>query len=412
MNGLFRKTALALAAAGCFGTGAANAAEVDTKGGIKVKSDDGQFVGEFNGRMHYDIYGFSNDGNIRNDNGDDFRRLRLSGKGTMYGVYEGKIEIDFRTNRANGESSNVVMRDVWLSYSGFELGKLTAGHQKVPMGLDELTSSNYIWFIERAAPVSLITDGAHRRGLQFSGQRGNWTYAVMGYDSNNRNAADTDSGATERNGSAGFGYGGRLTWTPLKDKAQVLHLGLSAAKEEAENLSDRTTRYEANLADSVLVADFLAAPDDGDDLTKYGIEAAYVSGPFSMQAEYLNAKVSSDAAGDPEFGGYYVAASYFLTGESRPYRASNGTFDRIKPNGKNGAWEVLARYSTVDGEVDTRDDNEISNITLGLNYYINPQIRLMANIMQADVDANGAGAAAARREGEPRTLAFRAQFDF
>jgi phosphate-selective porin OprO/OprP len=408
MNGLFRKTSLALAMAATFGIGVAQAAEVSTNGGIKVKSDDGQFVGQLKGRMHYDTYLFEDDGNIDNDNGDDFRRLRLSAESTMYGIYEGKIEVDFRNGRSTkGETTSTVLRDVWLAYSGFEAGKITLGHMKVPMGLDELTSSNYIWFIERAAPVALVTDDAHRRGLQFSGQRENWTYALMGYDANNR----VSTGAASDT-SAAFGLGGRVTWSPIKDKTQVLHLGLSAAQEkDVEGFDDRKSRYENNLADEVRVADFLAKAIDGDDLTKYGVEAAYVNGPFSTQAEYIQADLDSSTAGDPKYGGYYVAASYFLTGEQRPYKASNGTFDRIKPNGKNGAWEVLARYSNTEGEVDTKVDTEIKKTTLGVNYYLNPQIRLMANVSQADVDALNATAATAVN-GKPKALAFRVQFDF
>ncbi|MGH8453656.1 MAG: porin, partial [Nevskiales bacterium] len=174
------------------------------------------------------------------------------------------------------------------------------------------------------------------------------------------------------------------------------------------------TRYEANLADEETIVDVPNAAGlptgstglvDVDDITRYGVEAAYSTGPLSLQTEYLQAQVKSELAGDPEFGGYYVMASYFLTGESRPYRASNGTFDRIKPTGNNGAWEVAARYSNLEGESDTLVKREIKNMTLGLNYYINPQMRIMANLIKSDIDAGA-------RQGEPKTLAFRVQYDF
>jgi phosphate-selective porin OprO/OprP len=406
MNGLFKRSALTLAVAACFGTGAAMAAEVDTKGGIKVKSDDGQFVGELKGRMHLDAYAFEDDGSIKNEGGTDFRRLRLTGESTLYGVYKGKIEIDFRTNRNAGDASSVVVRDAYLTRTGLGPGDLTVGQLKVPMGLEELTSSNYITFIERSLPVSAVAP-THRRGIAYSGTRENLGYAVMAYGEGVRDNAT--------NVSEGVGLGGRITYTPLKDKTQVLHLGLSAANEfDVERFQDVRTRYEANLADEVTIVDVPNAPGlpagstglvDVDSIKRYGVEAAYVSGPLSLQAEYLQAKVESALAGDPEFGGYYVMASYFLTGESRPYRASNGTFDRIKPNSKSGAWEVAARLSNLDGESDTLAKREIENVTLGVNYYLNPQMRIMANLIKSDVDAGAS-------QGDPKTLAFRVQYDF
>ena len=34
---------------------------------------------------------------------------------------------------------------------------------------------------------------------------------------------------------------------------------------------------------------------------------------------------------DPDFSSWYVFGSGFLTGEHRPYKASSGTFSRVKP---------------------------------------------------------------------------------
>lgn len=405
MNSIFKKTAIAAAFAGSFG--AVNAAEVDTKGGIKVKSDDGQFVGEFGGRMHMDAYLFENDDNAAasdNDNDIFFRRLRLNAKGTMYGVWEGMIQIDFRNDNTQGSSDRVDtrLRDAYLAYSGFEFGKIAVGHLKIPMGLEELTSSNYLLFIERPAPLNLVTAGAYRQGVQVTGQTGNISWQTMGYDANNRVAA----GANDT--GAGLGLAGRVTWSPIKDKTQVLHLGLSAAKElDVQGLNDQSSNYEMAVADTVTPVDFLAPAVDDDELVKTGLEAAYVAGPLTLISEYFNSSVDSETAGDPDFGGYYIAASYFLTGESRPYRASNGTFDRIRPIDKAGAWEVLARFSSTEGEVETRDKREIENIVLGVNYYFNPQVRWMLNLISSDIKLDNT-----TDDITQKALVTRIQFDF
>jgi phosphate-selective porin OprO/OprP len=404
MNGLFKKTALALAAASICAAGTASGDEASTKGGIKVKSDDGQFVGEFGGRLHVDAYAFSDDGDIENESGTDFRRLRLQGKATMYGQYEGFIQIDFGTGRSSGTGSSTTVKDAYLAYSGLGPGKLYVGQVKVPMGLEELTSSNYITFIERSSAINAVAP-THKRGVAYHGSTGNMTYAGMLYGQGVKNSGAVDN--------EGFGAGGRLTWTPIKDKTKVLHLGASAANEfNVEGFGDVSTRYEANLADSQTVLDFPATLTDAEDLTRYGLEGAFVSGPLSLQAEYLNAQADSVTGGDPEVGGFYVMGSYFLTGETRPYKASAGVFDRVKPNGKGGAWEVALRYSELEGESDVVSVGlgEANNTTLGLNWYANPQVRFMLNLMKADIDVLSAGGT--RTRGEPETIALRAQFDF
>jgi phosphate-selective porin OprO/OprP len=62
-----------------------------------------------------------------------------------------------------------------------------------------------------------------------------------------------------------------------------------------------------------------------------GAEAAGVIGPFSLQSEFIYSTLDTEFMGDADLYGWYVFASYFLTGESRPYKTSNGTFDRIRP---------------------------------------------------------------------------------
>jgi phosphate-selective porin OprO and OprP len=412
MNNLFKKTAIALAIASGFGTSAVMADEASTKGGIKVKSDDGQFVGQIGGRMHLDVNEFSNDGTTSNESGTDFRRLRLEAKGTMFGVWEGKIQMDFGTGRSSGISSSTTVKDAYLAYTGWGPGTTYFGQTKVPMGLDELTSSNSITFMERAMVMDAVAPN-HRRGVQYAGSTGNSSYQAMVYAGDDRLNNDAATATVDTSASAGLA--GRWTFTPIKDKTQVLHLGISGAKEEGgEAFNDVSTRYEARLAEPVKVLDVPGATNainDADGITRLGLEAAYVTGPFSVQAEYLKASVDSALAGDPEVSGHYVALSYFLTGETRPYKASAGVFDRVKPEAKSGAWEATLRHSSLKGESDlvTVLTGEVDNITAGLTYYANPQVRFMFNLSQADLDDTAAGAAV---NGSPRTIAARAQFDF
>ena len=94
--------------------------------------------------------------------------------------------------------------------------------------------------------------------------------------------------------------------------------------------------------------------------------------------------------------GYYVQGSYFLTGEHRNYKTSTGLFSRVKPKanfssrlGQLGAWEVTLRYSSLDLTDNPVNGGELDDITAGLNWHLNPNIRLMFNYIRADKEDVG-----------------------
>jgi phosphate-selective porin OprO and OprP len=56
-----------------------------------------------------------------------------------------------------------------------------------------------------------------------------------------------------------------------------------------------------------------------------------------------------------KFQGGYAEATYVLTGETRPYKSASASYGGIEPanpfsltGGGWGAWEIAARYSTID----------------------------------------------------------------
>ncbi|WWL44064.1 porin [Pseudomonas parakoreensis] len=72
-----------------------------------------------------------------------------------------------------------------------------------------------------------------------------------------------------------------------------------------------------------------------------GLEGAWATGPFSVQAEYLRRKLKADQANnDMKASGYYAQMAYTLTGEPRIYKLDGAKFDTIKPENKElGAWK-------------------------------------------------------------------------
>jgi phosphate-selective porin OprO/OprP len=110
---------------------------------------------------------------------------------------------------------------------------------------------------------------------------------------------------------------------------------------------------------------------------------------------------------------FYVQSGYFLTGEKRPYSRQNAVFGRVKPLqdfgcGGSGAWEATARYSYANFNRFQNGvfGNELSNVTLGLNWYLNQYTKFQFNWIHSLVNS-GAGLYS-----ESDIFAVRAQLDF
>ena len=179
---------------------------------------------------------------------------------------------------------------------------------------------------------------------------------------------------------------GRVVFRPyLEDGVNRLaHLGLSISLREAEGGAyGAASRGGVHLLDGAIVGGAIAA-DDG--LTLIGIEGAIQEGPISGQFEFVQADGDDDSVSS-----FYLQGGYFLTGESRGYKASSGAWDRVKPNtpygnNGNGAWEVAARLGSIDLS-EAAADNEATTIALALNWYLTNYTRIGFDIYTADSDA-------------------------
>ena len=87
---------------------------------------------------------------------------------------------------------------------------------------------------------------------------------------------------------------------------------------------------------------------------------------------------------DLKWDGAYVLGSWFATGESRRYSVKRGTFLSIRPIHKFGAIEFAARWSFLDLNDEGLNGGEEQNVTLGVNWYLNRNVRLMFNTVFVD----------------------------
>lgn len=268
----------------------------------------------------------------------ELRRARLGVEGTIPGGFGYKFEADFADN-------NVELADAILTYDFTKGATLAIGHHNNFQSLEELTSSRFTSFMERAA----FTDAFNferRVGISATFARGAviasaglFTDGVSDLTNDDNNALSAD---------------GRLVFAPKLGKTQ-LHLGGSAHFRDNRDLAEigTTTRYRQRPMIHSTDTRFLATPTlMVEKETSYGLEAAAIHGPFHAAAEahWLKADRLGDLPSLGFFGGY-AEVGYFLTGETRGYKS--GVFDRTKvrnpvTDGGAGAFQINLRYDYLD----------------------------------------------------------------
>ena len=306
----------------------------------------------------------------------EFRRARLYMSGDIYKDFFFKAQYDF----AGGDAD---FKDVYLGMKNIPyLGAFKIGHFKEPFSLEELTSSKYITFMERGLPN--VFAPSRNWGAEFSNtlfnKRATWAAGIF----------RPSDGYGNYSGS-GWNFTGRLTALPwYEDKGEkLLHIGTAWTVHDPRG----TVRYRQRPEDHLSPRYVDTGTFQIDYASLFNVELALVYGPFSLQSEFIQGWVdqSHNNSSHTCFPSFYAYASYFLTGEHRKYKTSKGCFSRVKPK-KNfsikdktwGAWELGVRYSYLDLEDKNIEGGIMQDITAGVNWHWNPNMRVMGNYVHSN----------------------------
>ncbi|MDA1273242.1 MAG: porin [Verrucomicrobia bacterium] len=380
------------------------------KNGLGFESADGKTLkGKIGGRIQFDMAAFDQDASLKGIAGDaasasEFRRVRIYTSGDLnLGVpvfY--KTQIDFA-------GSDFKFADVYVGLKEIPyLGVLQLGQRYEPFSLEQLTSDNYTTFMERAAPIEAFSParnvGAMVHNEMFDG-RATWALGIFSDDKNDRGDGDSFDSGTH--------VTGRITALPWKDESsngrRYWHVGAGGSVVDPENDTVRfRARPEAHLAPPYVdTKDFGATA-----LYLSNVESLWTFGSVSLQAEYFRAWVNAVSGLDPGFDGFYVFGSWFLTGEHRPYVASEGIVGRVQPlrnfsfrGGGFGALEFALRYSRLNLDDESVTGGRLADYTAGLNWHLNPNARAMLNYIFSDVDRGNS-------DGRGHSIQTRFQVDF
>jgi phosphate-selective porin OprO/OprP len=365
-----------------------NSTKVETKGGIKVTSADKNFEASLGGRIHFDAYAFDSDIAATTDT-TEFRRARLTLAGKAWG-WEYKMEQDF----AAGTNLDGI-RDLYVARNMLG-GKVTIGHFKPYRSMEELTSSNDILMMERptTSATGIYNGRQFQQGVGYLKAGSNFTVGLSAFNMRSAPTARTE----------GVGFSGRVTWAPINDGTSALHFGGSYSHENLNKATPNATavsHYGGRRGPSLTIATTTAAVGTNDSqVDTFGLEAAYMNGPFFVQSEYARGSYGQANGSSQDVDAFYVQGSWMLNGGTKVYKGATGVFGSPAVAGK-GLWELTARWDTM--ENNDLLDTETTSTILGVNYYINPNMRVMLNWTQGENDKTG---------DEPSQIALRTQFAF
>lgn len=393
------------------------------------------------GRLHYDTGYIDTPGAYANNRNLGFnsrvRRVRLGAEGTMPGGFGYKIEGDFA-------NASVGFGDVLVSWQPKSKDMIVrVGNFETLDGLDQISSSNYITFLERAQMNDAFIN-TRRLGA---------AVAALGKDESYRLEAGLFAahGIDTSVDNDGWIGAARAVYAPRLGNGR-LHLALNYQHRDFQSNNAGAASASVNAPSVNQLARYRARPflqttdvrfvdtgsfaAKGDDII--GLELAAIYPKIYVAGEAQWNRVRTYRPGDiatgldafanasqvapstnPSFFGGYAEIGYFLTGETRGYKDNIwGRTKVLNPlsKGGSGAWQIAARFDYLDLNSDALQNARVNNfstgvaatapdaarlarggtqtgIILGLNWYPMDYARIMLNYIHINVDGGPLAAA-------------------
>ena len=401
------------------------------KDGVVFESGDKSFQIQPHGRMQLDYRNFDHKDGVVNADTFDIRRAYIGVKGKFFDSYDFDITYDA------GVSGTAALDVAWFGINWWDQARFRFGQFKMPMSIEEQTSSRFIDFQERSFVNGQAP--AKERGAMVFGKPFNGLYYALAL-SNGAGKNGNESTTTAVKGPAdspdviGRVYANFAEM--MNDKTKVLHVG--AAFSAGEMKGDASGPSQSTEARGIKFFDTAAfAGTDSIDRNRVQLESSVAFGPVKLQGEWIKTNYEGKKGTtsiDKDIKAWYAEALWLITGENYADSYKEGAYGRIKP--KNdfiapgapgwGALEVGVRRSSFDASdfkfgttacvtgtgclASANVTNEADAWDLGLKWMPNGNTRFMLNYIKTDfetpVTVNSI------KVNEERAITARAQFDF
>ncbi len=378
-----------------------NAVKVSLKPGLSVATADGKTTFAVDARVMADAGWVVKDGAADIGDDTDVRHLWLGVSGKS-GDWRYKVQTSIDNN-------SVGVKDAYVAFDGIKNVPIMAGNFYENNGMEIMSGNLNTTFMESGSGISAFRTLRHV-GISVDPYGDNWGAQIGLFGDG---VADPAVAANDE----GWSFASRFTFAPIMSDDMVLHLGGSWRYRTPDSPLEQV-RFRSG-GESHVIGETLV--DTGnvagvESYTTAALEGLYRIGGVTVMSEYNVTDLNRNALAEPSFKGGYVSVGWMLTGETREYNAKRGLVGRLKPKANFamggeglGAWEVAARFNTLDLTDNGVNGGEMESVTVGLNWYTTPFTRLMLNYVRNDLDATGP---VAFRETDPEYVMLRAQADF
>jgi phosphate-selective porin OprO/OprP len=325
------------------------------------------------------------------DDSIELRRFQAFAQGTIDHHLRYSLSFNFGADPGFGDIF-VEGREHGLNVFGYRVGQFRLGSFQEPFSFERMMSSYYTGFAERALPVWAFTPGNNLGYMVFDTTKNKRLSWAVGFFSLGQTNEENSSNSV-------LSLTTRVTWLPLyRDEGRKLfHIGGSFSNRDPQGSATRyRSRPEARFVNFLVdTGDFTAGSN-----RLYGIEAVGVSGPLSIQSEFIASEVDGTEWGKLSFWGSYVQVGWFLTGEHHSYDHEMGVFSRIEPKTKSeglfrrrqgGAIELVGRLSNVDLDDGGIAGGKMTNVSFGVNWYLNATSAMKLSYIHTNVEDRGRG---------------------
>ena len=368
----------------------------ERNGMLILESKDQKYKIWYDARVQVDGAMFFGDTYNPIGNGTSIRRARFAVKSAFGEKWYGEFDMDI-------SNSELELKDAYVEFSPNKSLGLKAGNFKEGYSMESTTTSRYLTFIERPNAVATFAPSRHI-GIAATYNR-QWLYGMGGIHFQNVGGLEERVFSEDNNKDFGYDEGvsftGKLVAMPFySDFTKGLHVGISGSyrtpKSDAEIRG--TERYSTRSLTSINRKKYMDTDmiPDVDHIALGGFELAGYHKNFRFQAEYLMSNVyRKDDLPTDKFDGWYAFGSMILFGGHYNYNTSEAEFTQPTRGKTWGDVELAFRYdylslnSRMDGIMGGAGDG----YTLGLNYHVNNNVKVMLNYAYLNHDryANGKG---------------------